>query len=108
MQELFSHSQAYSESCVTLAYLELRYFQSPDKFRTRSIFVTLVYSQPWYTQNPGIFRTLVYSKSEAYSEHNQTSTMKRFARIVNGYNYFHKLLSQSLPRSLLREINALM
>ena len=75
-------------------------YQNPDIFRTRSIFRTLAYSQRWYNQNPVIFRTLAYSKSEAYSEPCQTSTMKRFAKIVNGYNHFHKLqlFSQSLPR----------
>ena len=83
--------QAYSNPCVTLAYLEPWYIQNPDMFKTRSIFRTLAYSQPWYIQNPGIFRTLAYSKSEAYWEPYQTSTMKRFAKIVNGYNYFRKL-----------------
>ena len=41
-----------------------RYIQNPDIFRTKSI-----------------FRTLVYLGSEAYSEHRQTSTMERFAKI---------------------------
>ena len=86
----FRHNQTYpgiiqanSEPCVTLAYLKLWYIQKPDIFRTRSIFRTLAYSQPWYIQNLGIFRTLAYSKCEAYSELCQTSTMKRFAKIVN-------------------------
>ena len=57
-----------------LAYLKLWYIWNPVKLRTK-----------------GTFRTLAYSKSEAYSEPCQTSTMKRFAKIVNGYNYFHKL-----------------
>ena len=67
------------------------HIQNPDIFRTRSIFRTLAYSQPWYIQNHRIFRTLAYSKSEAHSEPCQTSTRKRFAKIVNGYTYFRKL-----------------
>ena len=81
----------YSKPCVTLAYLEPWYIQNPDIFRTRSIFRTLEYSQAWYIQNLRIFRTLAYSKSEAYSEPCQTSMIKRFSKIVNGYNYFRKL-----------------
>ena len=90
--ELFWHIQAYCivTPCVTLTYLELWYIQNPDTFRTRSIFRTLAYSQPWYIQSPGILRTLVYLKSQEYPEPCQTSTMRRFAKIVNGYNYFHK------------------
>ena len=42
-----------------------KYIQNPEMFRTRSI-----------------FRTLVYSKSEAYSEHCQTSTMERFVKVA--------------------------
>ena len=84
-------TQAYSEPCVTLKYLKLWYIQNPDIFRTRSIFRTLAYSQPWYIQNPGIFKTLPYSNSEAYSKPCQKPTMKRFAKLVKGYNYFHKL-----------------
>ena len=55
------------------------------------------YSEPWNIHNPGIFRsavifrTLAYAKSEVYSEHFETFTMKRFVKIVNGYNYFYKL-----------------
>ena len=41
-----------------------RYIQNPAIFRTR-----------------GIFRTLVYLKSETSSEHCETSTMERFAKI---------------------------
>ena len=51
---------------------------------------------------------VAYSKFEAYSETYQTSTMKCFAKIVNGYNYFtnyNYFQSISLPRSLLYEIN---
>ena len=52
---------------------------------------------------------MTYLKSKAYSENCETSTIKRFAKIVNGYNYFHELLLflQSFPRSLLHEMNIL-
>ena len=96
------HIQTYSKPCVTLAYSEPWYIQNPDIFRTRSIFRTLAYVELWYIQNPLIFRTLAFSNSEAYSEPCQTSTMKHFAKIVNGYNYF---CSNSFPRSLLHETN---
>ena len=78
----FRHNQtypgiipAYSEPCV----LKLWYIRNQKLIRT------LAYSQPWYIQNSGTFRTLAYSKSEADSELCQTSTIKRFAKIVNGF-----------------------
>ena len=83
--------QAYSEPCVTLAYLEPRYIQNPDIFRARSLFRTPAHSEPWYIQNLVIFRTLVYSKPEEYSGPCQISTIKCFAKIVNGDNNFDKL-----------------
>ena len=82
--------QAYSKPYVTLAYLEPWYIQNPDNFRTRGIFRTLAYLEPWYIRNPRIFRTLTYSKFEAYLEPCLTSTMKRFVKTVNSYNYFHE------------------
>ena len=51
-------------------------------------------SQPGDIKKPSIFRTLEYSKSDAYSEPCQTSMMKNFAKLVNGYNYFAKLFLQ--------------
>ena len=42
-----------------------------------------VYSEPWH---------YAYSWPEAYCETLQTSTMKRFAKRVNSYNYFYKVL----------------
>ena len=79
------------------------------------IFRTVVYPEPWHIQNQkhiqnhGMFRTPVYSKSEASAEICQKSTMKRFAKILNGditifanYNYFPNI---SLPHFLLHEIN---
>ena len=56
IQELFKHIQAYAKPCVTLAYLEPRYIQNPDLFRSRNIFRALVYSQP------GIIRNHIYSE----------------------------------------------
>ena len=64
--------------------------------------INQTYSESWYIQNPRIFRVLIFSKSEAYSEPCQTSTMKRSAEIVNGCNYFRSI---SLPCSLPHEIN---
>ena len=99
----FRNIQAYSELCVTLTYLKPWYIQNPNRgifrtiYRTRSIFRTLAYSQLWYIQNPGTFRTLAYSKSEAYSEPCQAPTMKRFLRVVNGYNYFIITFSKLAP-----------
>ena len=82
---------AYPEPCVTLTYLRLCYIQNLAIFRTRNIFRPLSHSEFKYIQNTGIFRTLASSKSEAYPEFCQTSTMKCFAKIVNDCNYFHKL-----------------
>ena len=72
-------------------YLKAASIRENTVFRTRNICRTLPYSQPCYIQSLLIFRTLPDSKSETYSELCQTSTMKRFAKIVNGYNYFYKL-----------------
>ena len=80
IEELFRHIQTYSKPNVTLAYLKLWCIQNPD----------IIHNQK-HIQNPRIFRTLAYSEFEAYSEPCQTSTMKRFAKTVNGYNYFRKL-----------------
>ena len=76
---IFTHIQTYSELCVTLAYSESE-----------------AYSEPWYIQNPDIFRTLVYSKPC------QTSTMERFAKIVEGYHYSRNI---NFSLSLLYEKN---
>ena len=53
------------------------------------------YSKPWYVTNPGKFRTLAYSKPEAYPEHCQTSAMRRFVKVISGYNYFCNLFLQN-------------
>ena len=58
----FRHNQAYSETCVNLAYSEPWYIQNPDIFKTRNICRTLVHSEP------GILKTLAYSKLKAYSD----------------------------------------
>ena len=95
----FRHNQAIYPGIIqtypgifrTLTYLEPWYIQNPDIIRIRSIFRTLACLQPWCIQNNGIFRTLTYSKFEAYFEPHQTSMIKCFAKIVDGYNYFCKL-----------------
>ena len=71
IQELFKQIQAYSEPFVTLTYLE-----------------------PKYIWNQKYIQNLVYS------EPCQTSTMERFAKVVNGYNYFRNI---TFLRSLLCE-----
>ena len=43
-----------------------------------------------YTES-GIFRSLSNPELKVYSEPCQTSTVERFANIVNSYNHFHKL-----------------
>ena len=63
--------QAYSEPFVSLVYFE-----------------NLAYSEQLYIQKPEIFRTC------------QTSTMERFANIVNYYSDFH---NTSFSRSILCE-----
>ena len=73
--------QAYSSIFKTLG--------NPDIFRTKNNIRTLAHSQHSYIQDLCIFRILAYSKSEAYSEPCQISSMKQFA---NGYDYFCKLI----------------
>ena len=92
--------QAYSKFCVTLTYSELWYTQNPGIFKTRVIFRTPVYTKlrhvqsQRHVQKPGLFRILRYSEPKTYSEHCQTSTMKRFDKqltaiiIFASYNYF--------------------
>ena len=60
--------QAYSEPCVTRTYLK-----------------------PWYIQNPGILRAIHNPDRFRIRGTFRTMsniTMQRFAKIVNGYNYF--------------------
>ena len=80
-------------SCIfrTLVYPESWHIQNKKHIQNPGIFTILVYSEPRCT---GILRTLAYSKPEAYPEHCQTSAMKHFVKVVNGYNYFLKLFSQ--------------
>ena len=76
-------------SCVfrTLVYPESWHIQNQNHIQNPGIFTILVYPEPWY---PGMFRTLAYSRPGAYPEHCQTSAMKRFVKVVNGYNYLRK------------------
>ena len=89
--------QSYSKPCVTLAYFEPWYIQNPHIFKIRNIFRTLVYSEPQYIQNYGIFKIQGLFRHLRF----QTSTMKRFSKIVKG----KQLRSISLPRPLLHEKN---
>ena len=72
--------QAYSKPCVTLAYLEPWCIQNSNIFKITNIFRTLVYLEPWYIQNSSIF------KIQGLFRHLrcQTSTMKRFVKIIDG------------------------
>ena len=82
---IFRHNQTYSG--ISQAYSSI--------FRTLfhiSIFRTLAYSEPDYIIKP-----------EVCSELCQTSTMQRFAKIVNGYNYFRNI---NYSHSLLCEIKS--
>ena len=85
--------QAYSSICKTLCnpgifgsvvYPELWHIQNKKHNYNPDTFITL------YIQNPRILRKLAYSKSEAYSEPCQTSTMKHSAKKINGSNHFCK------------------
>ena len=73
--------QAYLEPCATLN------IYNRNTSRTLAYSEPEAYSEPWHIDNSGIFRTTTYSKSEVYSERFQTSMMKCFAKIVNGYYY---------------------
>ena len=75
----------------TLIYPESWHIQNQKHIQNPDTLTILVYSEPRY---PGIFRTLAYPKPKDYPEHCQTSAMKRFVKVVNGYNYFCKLSSQ--------------
>ena len=50
-----------------------------------------VYSEPKHFRTRSIFKTLTCLELEACSEHCQTSTMERFAKIAT-YNHFHNIL----------------
>ena len=82
---IFPHIQAYSHL--------FRYNQTyPGIFQAYSELEAC--SEPWHIQNSGVFTAL------EDSEPCQTSTLERFANIINGYNYFRNI---SLSRSLLCE-----
>ena len=57
----FRHNQAYSKSCVNLAYSQPWYIQNPDIFKTRNIFRTPLYL------NCGIFKTKAYFRHLRWS-----------------------------------------
>ena len=71
------------------------------KVKQKAFKQILAYSRIfWHNQvHSGVFQaysescvTLAYSQPEANTELIQTSTMERFAEIVNCYSYFRKLL----------------
>ena len=74
---IFRHNQAYPGIIQAHSGM-FRTLRNPGILNC-GISRTMTYSPPWYIQNPGLFRTLAYSKFK-----------KRFAKIVNGYNYFDK------------------
>ena len=87
---MFTHIQAYNKHIqATEGSVQ------PWHIQNNCIFRSLVYSELLSIQNSGIFRTLAYSESEAYSEPCQTFTMKRFAKLVNGYISFHDLYTKN-------------
>ena len=90
-----------SGMCKTLVY------SKPGIFRTRGMFRSLVYSELDVYSDPVFFRTLAYTEPEAYSESYLTASLKRFAKIVNGSNYFPNNHSRNIifSHSLLYEIN---
>ena len=55
--ELFTHIQAYSEACVTLAHLKPRYIQNPDIFKISGIFITLsnIYEEEFRKNSWGLY-----------------------------------------------------
>ena len=78
--DTFRHNQAYSKTCVELAYSEPSYIQNSDIFKTRNICRTLVYSEPQHIENSDIFET------QGLVRHlrRQTSRAKRFVKTVDG------------------------
>ena len=109
----FRHIHAYSSILRNYSGI-FRTLCKPGIFRTLLHSEIEVYSEPWHIrnqkhiQNSDIFKTLAYSEAEtysepeAYSEPCETSKLKRFAKIVNSYNYFHNV---SFSRCPLYEIN---
>ena len=89
------------------AYSVIGYNKNSGIFRTRGMFRSLVYSELDVYSDPVFFRTLAYSEPEACSESYLTASLKRFAKIVNGSNYFPNNHSRNIifSHSLLYEIN---
>ena len=112
------------ETLGTLVYLESQHIQNQWHVQNLGIFKTwyiqnqrhiqlsgitrtLVYSELDVYSDPVFFRTLAYTEPEAYSESYLTASLKRFAKIVNGSNYFPNNHSRNIifSHSLLYEIN---
>ena len=79
----FSHIHTYSRTIEHIPTCSgiIRHIQ--ELFRYFKTFRTLC--------NHCILRTFVYLKPEVYSEPSQRSKMNHFVKIVNSYNYLHKL-----------------
>ena len=93
---IFPHILAYSDIFTSI----FRTLCNLGIFRTQVHFDLETYSEPWYIHNPGIFRTVVYSQPWYIQNPVKHLRWSVFAKIVNGYNYFHKI---SFSSSLLYE-----
>ena len=67
--------------------------KNPLIFKERNFLIFSLYF------GKGIFRILVYSEPDTYSEHSQTSTMERFAKIAT-WRTFWPQPSKSFPKKL--------
>ena len=56
----------------------------------RTVVYPQAYSEPEEYSEPRYIQHACISKIEAHAEPFKTSTMKHFAKIINGYNYFRK------------------
>ena len=103
----FSHIQAYSESCATLAYAETRHIQNPGIFGTRPWLYPDIYSEPCHIyENLRIFRNLTCLKPDTYAEPSQRFKMEFFAKKCKNCNYFSKALHlRSLTEFWIRNLS---
>ena len=83
---MFRHIWPYSESCVILPYAESEAYLEPLYIQIFGIFKT-----------KDLFRILIFLELEVYSEPCKFSTIKRFAKIINSFNYFSNIASPKKP-----------
>ena len=81
----------------TLEYSELFYNCIPTNTQNPIILTKMgkpcvTLEEPWDSGNPRTFRALIYLKSETYSEPSKRFKMECFTKVVESYNYFHKVL----------------